>query len=1005
MFSEAESALRSSSSEGSHGPRAGEMDTSSQIKQLTESKECVVNNSENDSFILGTQKLLTPKKHVEDRTPNLCTPSTHKSPLDFSTVTVEQLGITPESFVKTPSGKSSSQKIRRRSTVGVRGSPETNCLISFIARQRSLKSATRSPFSRNSPLQGSPGLYPHASALRVRMAAFRSAFHSIQETENMAGGPEASKADRESKTSALIKTESLVEYQQSGFPVNSSSKRRRISSQSSPDDHLSSAKGRVVCEQVLTDPACAVDTSSADLAKKSSDIGSAQPGCVVASLPELMEASHGLRVADGVEGTESVAIPLDTAAAQVSSNTASTIRSPVTPGCKSSSPPSKTFVLRSVLKKPGKLFAENIKECNQCDDGTHLIADPSNYYKEQKAGRENCNAPAFLNLKKRKKVTFGEDLSPEVFDESLPPNTPLCKGETPVSQRNIKAASPLQSPAHEPLPQPNFDDENLENIEPPLVSFASLSPSKPSLSETLPGNNTYSSLNNHEETNCTFGRPTRASHRRKQLVSLAEEGVCNSHATEAEPCKEKNTNRRRSQERKCTSKALPGKKQVLKWNRRKKRKGKKSVEKCLYGERDIASKKPLLSPIPELPEGSEMTPLTDGAQATRSDDFSLSGELEDAVSLEIPVKRKRLLPQGKDLSGLDSASEQAPASELCCCLLSTPAVSERRPNGMARDIGRGSNSRAERKRLSAKEPTTETKKESSPVPCASVSPGHTVSENPKSVCSPLCQELSKADQNTENPCDFFMVSENVNIKCERESEFRAPKGNLQCDPFTSDSEGDRNCSKDILVQNLKEFTSHSENVGRKCTEKSSLTSGRERKRRRQSMHCCEGQTILEQNESPASSCSGGSSAEISLGNPQLCEDLSEALEQSLQRANGKAKVRRSTRLQGDLENKGLVWMLLPPPSTSQKTKRRTTICAFDSREFESMSSREETISSGQNPSALSSSPGSGSQPVGSSKLLGKRRKSLCVSTLTNTESATESPCLKRRPSMKKRESS
>lgn len=46
--------------------------------------------------------------------------------------------------------------------------------------------------------------------------------------------------------------------------------------------------------------------------------------------------------------------------------------------------------------------------------------------------------------------------------------------------------------------------------------------------------------------------------------------------------------------------------QVCKGGKKKKRKGKKSVEKRLYGEREIASKKPLLSPIPELPEVSEV---------------------------------------------------------------------------------------------------------------------------------------------------------------------------------------------------------------------------------------------------------------------------------------------------------------------------------------------------------------------------------------------------------------
>ncbi|KFW90357.1 Cell division cycle-associated protein 2, partial [Phalacrocorax carbo] len=31
----------------------------------------------------------------------------------------------------------------------------------------------------------------------------------------------------------------------------------------------------------------------------------------------------------------------------------------------------------------------------------------------------------------KKRVTFGEVLSPEIFDESLPANTPLRKGATP----------------------------------------------------------------------------------------------------------------------------------------------------------------------------------------------------------------------------------------------------------------------------------------------------------------------------------------------------------------------------------------------------------------------------------------------------------------------------------------------------------------------------------------------------------------------------------------------
>lgn len=67
--------------------------------------------SESTSLILGNGKLVTPHKHAPEGTPNGCTPDTFKSPLDFSTVTVEQLGITPESFVKNSSGKRSCHSI------------------------------------------------------------------------------------------------------------------------------------------------------------------------------------------------------------------------------------------------------------------------------------------------------------------------------------------------------------------------------------------------------------------------------------------------------------------------------------------------------------------------------------------------------------------------------------------------------------------------------------------------------------------------------------------------------------------------------------------------------------------------------------------------------------------------------------------------------------------------------------------------------------------------------
>lgn len=71
---------------------------------------------------------------------------------------------------------------------------------------------------------------------------------------------------------------------------------------------------------------------------------------------------EGLAVTHCVEGAKSVnAVPLDTPATSLSTGSATATRSPATPVCGSSSPSTETFVLRSVLKKPGKLFSENGK--------------------------------------------------------------------------------------------------------------------------------------------------------------------------------------------------------------------------------------------------------------------------------------------------------------------------------------------------------------------------------------------------------------------------------------------------------------------------------------------------------------------------------------------------------------------------------------------------------------------------------------------------------------------
>uniref|UniRef100_A0A8C0KIY0 Cell division cycle associated 2 n=1 Tax=Canis lupus dingo TaxID=286419 RepID=A0A8C0KIY0_CANLU len=925
--------------------------------------------AEDTSIILGSGSLVTPQKHTPDVFPSDCTADTFKTPLDFSTVTVEQLGITPESFVKNSSGKSSSylKKSRRRSTIGARGSPETNHLIRFIAQQRSLKNAEKSPLTQNSPFLGSPVLYRNVNSLREQMSAFQSAFHCIKENENMTDPPGFSEAEGEFKTTGSTKKESLGECQESAFRANLSSKRRRICSQSNVDEDLSDA----VHLQIFSSA-----TSNAE-----------QPDSDVFCLSCLHASFEGVKVAECIEGkSSSDALPPDNFI-EVSADPAPEVRSLVSPLCKKDVPSSETFVLRSVLKKPSvKLFPESLQEhCdNLCDDGTHpsLISNRANCCKEQKAGQENCKVPAFLNIRKRKRVTFGEDLSPEVFDESLPANTPLRKGGTPVRKKDLSSISPLLLEQSSPVPvqlqlsQPNFDDKG-EN----LVS-----------------------VKNVEQT-CLYFHQTSP-----QLTTFAEENVCNLLNTEAQPCKEKKMNRRKSQERKLTRRVLPKKNQALKSCRKKKAKRKKSVQKSLYGERDFASKKPLLSPISELPELSEGMPATLGAGRMCSDDFNSNGELEEELEEAKPPKGKSLLPQSPEDLQMNQGFNKYDLSAFCSSYTKSSLTLINSALDQDLNINAVATSehkiipKAEIKSEGADELKAGPESESSHVFCASVTAEPLAADDAESSVILPSRELATASQNVENIFQIFKISEDVNIKYEKQDDFFiATEGKVQTMHLTSDFQ-----NKEVLINNVKESKRPSAGLRRNSIKGRSGTGmrGGEKQHRRHSSCYSDGQSLyLEENGNHESPYLASSSVEIGLENSELYKDLSDSIEQTFQRTNSETKVRRSTRLRKDLEDEGLVWISLPFPSTSctsQKTKRRT-ICTVDSRGFGGLSLSKETVSSGQKPSMPF--PVSGKEnregfAAASSSLPGKRRKSVCTSVLANTrDTTTQAKCYKRRTSL------
>ncbi|NXH17969.1 CDCA2 protein, partial [Bucco capensis] len=89
---------------------------------------------------LGDECYLTPKRDKAQEEPD-CGGSEKQStstPLDLATETIAECGIIQGSFTKQSIGMSpTSLKLRRRSAIGVRGSPDNDTLIRFLAQQRS----------------------------------------------------------------------------------------------------------------------------------------------------------------------------------------------------------------------------------------------------------------------------------------------------------------------------------------------------------------------------------------------------------------------------------------------------------------------------------------------------------------------------------------------------------------------------------------------------------------------------------------------------------------------------------------------------------------------------------------------------------------------------------------------------------------------------------------------------------------------------------------------------
>ncbi|XP_059726363.1 cell division cycle-associated protein 2 isoform X2 [Haemorhous mexicanus] len=533
-----------------------------------------------------------------------------KKPIGIAAVLSPECGIAQESFGTRPTGTSpTSLKFRRRSTIGLRGSPENNTLIRYLAQQRS--SRQTEAFTQISPFKPA-----NVRSLKDKINTFQASFESLQEAEGEPGLShlgEPSQPGDSSQNKAPFKKEPNVEQWSEKFMLGnrgaalkenlrengtqSSRSELRICSILSPRRAVTVTEPAAAQEWVYEqpnpikslDPAVSGDTLETGHVSQlcaGSEVDRSEPSGPGGAVPEL-----STRRAGAVEGV-SLAVQAGGQA----------------PGSPASSDPCQnSSLLRSILKRtpakelldspradsgpaPRRSFQEYLNSA--IDGGGDESAAASSCVKASETLQTERADSQSSKTPKKKKVTFGEVLSPEIFDQSLPANTPLRKGASPGGPPG-QSPWARPGPSEEPLPLLDFgcDDEDVE----PLPEFLEGSeapaeaPSPVEIAEVA-------------ETDKPDVVTTRSSTKRKGRAVAQDPDWSSSGATNTDNDEDtKNPGRSKIQRQKNPTTAAPKKTQRKKPPTYGKRRRKK-VKKPLYGEREMASRKPLLSPIPEIPE-------------------------------------------------------------------------------------------------------------------------------------------------------------------------------------------------------------------------------------------------------------------------------------------------------------------------------------------------------------------------------------------------------------------
>ncbi|XP_075379785.1 cell division cycle-associated protein 2 isoform X2 [Mycteria americana] len=599
---------------------------------------------------LGDECYLTPTRDKAEEKPDCgMSEEQRKTPVHFAAVTIAEFGITQDSFTKRSIGKSpTSLKFRRRSAIGVRGSPENNTLIRYLAQQRSNRQ--KEAFTEVSPFK-----QENVRSLKDKIDAFQTSFKSLQEAEGETGFSGLSGVDDVSQEAGssqnkvpFTKEWNMDQWSEKFMSDNSGADikenlRHNLTNSSKSDTKICTILSSHQ-DVTVTEPAAAV--SKEWVYEQHNPIESLE----AVPIRDILETGHDFG-SDHITKDVRSNVVSDFSRKKVSFVEEPSLeifdesKPPITPLQRGNIPLNEHTQggshLRSVLKKtPVKQLKDSMKEYSNdaVDRGGGESLTVSSCAKIFEALQTETTERHSSEKPKKKRVTFGEVLSPEIFDETLPANTPLRKGATPVRHPELQSNSPFarSSLIEEPLSQPNFDC-NDECVEP--------------LQELLEGPVAAEDLlpveNAEAETDKSDMITTRST-KRKQCSTISEgTDFSISRATNTKNAKDtKNPRKNTFQRQKNITTSAAKKTQKRKHTSSGKRR-KKKVKKSLYGEREMASKKPLLSPIPEIPEvfSSASSPNSPKANVLFSEDVFLdkpkSGNAFKDVQQKPAVERMR----------------------------------------------------------------------------------------------------------------------------------------------------------------------------------------------------------------------------------------------------------------------------------------------------------------------------------------------------------------------------